>query len=283
MQSINTNESTGAQRAEAYCSKHGKYLSTIIYLGSRRHQSPCPRCRGENINETNKKKKKSKDAMTMESALNREYRIAGIDKRFLDCDFENYETKKQEQKEALEKCKAYVDNFKYNFENGHSLMMLGNCGTGKNHLATCVSKELIKAKYKVIFCRVSDLMQEIKNAWKNNNAEEERCIYEKYKSYDLLVMDEVGLQYNSKAEKVVLYKIIDDRYRKCKPNIIIGNVNIEELNESLGEPVVDRLLDGCGEAINFNWESYRSNDKKERIENTFNSASKNREKRDIKL
>ena len=44
-----------------------------------------------------------------------------------------------------------------------------------------------------------------------------------------------------------------------KPTILLSNLNIEGLGEYLGERVMDRLREGGGKMIAFDWDSYRRN------------------------
>lgn len=76
---------------------------------------------------------------------------------------------------------------------------------------------------------------------------------------DLLVIDEVGIQRESRGEKVLLNQIIDSRLATLKPVGILTNLNYQALTEALGERVIDRLQMDDGLWLNFDWESYRKN------------------------
>ncbi len=76
---------------------------------------------------------------------------------------------------------------------------------------------------------------------------------------DLLVLDEVGIQRDSRGEKVLLNQIIDRRLAAMRPVGVLTNLNYDALVETLGE----RLLTACAWItafwVNFDWESYRGN------------------------
>lgn len=74
---------------------------------------------------------------------------------------------------------------------------------------------------------------------------------------DLLILDEVGVQFGSDAEKLILFEIINGRYESRRPTIIISNLAIGELEKYLGARAVDRLREGGGKVVVFDWESYR--------------------------
>ncbi|NHX33749.1 ATP-binding protein, partial [Escherichia coli] len=79
-----------------------------------------------------------------------------------------------------------------------------------------------------------------------------------YTNPDLLIIDEVGVQFGSEAEKLILFEIINTRYERMKPTILISNQTREELGAFIGERVIDRMSDGGGCTLAFTWDSYRS-------------------------
>ncbi|KAA6208087.1 ATP-binding protein, partial [Avibacterium paragallinarum] len=42
-----------------------------------------------------------------------------------------------------------------------------------------------------------------------------------------------------------------------KPTILISNLSEDELSRYVGERIIDRMREGKGAVINFDWESYR--------------------------
>ncbi|MBL1506063.1 ATP-binding protein, partial [Klebsiella pneumoniae] len=76
---------------------------------------------------------------------------------------------------------------------------------------------------------------------------------------DLLIIDEVGIQFGSKAEEMIMFEIINTRYERLKPTILISNLPKDELTQFIGERVIDRMNDGGGCTISFTWDSYREN------------------------
>lgn len=78
-----------------------------------------------------------------------------------------------------------------------------------------------------------------------------------YTDKDLLIIDEVGVQFGSESEKIILFEIINERYEQMKPTILISNLSEDELSRYVGERIIDRMREGKGAVINFDWESYR--------------------------
>ena len=101
------------------------------------------------------------------------------------------------------------------------------------------------------------IARDIKNSWnRDSQISEERAI-KTYTDKDLLIIDEIGIQFGSEAEKIILFEIINTRYEQMKPTILISNLSEQELGAYIGERVLDRMMEGQGAIIAFDWESYR--------------------------
>ena len=59
--------------------------------------------------------------------------------------------------------------------------------------------------------------------------------------FDLLVIDEIGVQTESKYEKVIINQIVDRRSSSKRPTGMLTNSNMEEMTKLLGERVMDRM------------------------------------------
>jgi DNA replication protein DnaC len=81
-------------------------------------------------------------------------------------------------------------------------------------------------------------------------------VYRRLTDLSLLVIDEIGVQFGSQAEKTIFAELINRRYSALKPTVLIGNLTIKELSEAIGERVLDRFRDG-GHTVTFTWPSQR--------------------------
>ncbi|MCV4933178.1 ATP-binding protein, partial [Escherichia coli] len=78
---------------------------------------------------------------------------------------------------------------------GTGLVMTGNCGTGKNHLAVAMAKSIIRGHLaKVEITDVMRLTRAVKSTWRHNAEMTEEDVIERFASLDLLIIDEVGVQ-----------------------------------------------------------------------------------------
>ena len=78
-----------------------------------------------------------------------------------------------------------------------------------------------------------------------------------YSKYELLVLDEIGVQFGSDAEKLIMFDIINERYEAMRPTILISNLALSGLSEFVGDRIVDRMKENGGKLMVFDWESHR--------------------------
>ena len=76
---------------------------------------------------------------------------------------------------------------------------------------------------------------------------------------DLLILDEVGVQFGSDTEKLILFDVLNERYEKRRPTLVLSNLSLPDVEQYLGERIFDRLREDGGEAVVFDWESHRGN------------------------
>ena len=76
---------------------------------------------------------------------------------------------------------------------------------------------------------------------------------------DLLILDEIGIQRETKNEQVVLHQIVDRRTASMRSVGMLTNLNYEAMKTLLGERIMDRMTMNGGRWVNFNWESWRPN------------------------
>lgn len=246
---------SGEVRA-ATCEMHGDYqrisLTGKVYRGvDNVKHSQCPEC-------------VKAELMDIESSL-RALRVAdlldnaGIARRFEACEFENYQAINQDAAKNLASCQRYTDSWPDRLKAGTGLVMTGNCGTGKNHLAVSIVKKIIRDHLaKVEITDVMRLTRAVKSTWRHNAEMTEEDVIERFASLDLLIIDEVGVQFGSPTEMTILQEIINARYESILPTILISNLTFDQLKETIGERIVDRVTDGGRNRLAFGWGSFRA-------------------------
>lgn len=218
------------------CADHGKWPTNMQDSEGkvRWNQPGCPFCRQQ--------------AQTQALVA-----TADISRRFMDCTFDNYRTENAGQERALKTCRDYAANFRENLKAGRCLIMRGNPGTGKNHLSAAIMIEVMKQNYTSLRIKANAFLDEY---WAKSFSEREPWM-QRMGNVDLLVIDEIGRTSIGKSANDAFFRLIDSRYEAVKPTIVISNLSREEMMETLGVAAYDRLGEGGGSAIQFNWTSAR--------------------------
>lgn len=174
-------------------------------------------------------------------------KTSGIGERFINCSFDNYDVNSF-NKESFTKCKLYSDHFNKYLKSGYGLLLAGEPGNGKTHLATAIFKEVLKRQYTTIFIFIPEFLSLFKN-YKNNVKNYDLC------NCDLLIMDDIGLKDLKDFNFQEIFVILNTRYRRKKPTIITTN-ELEALKNYDHGKFFDRVRD-CSKIIINNDKSKR--------------------------
>ena len=243
---------------EKHCSKHGYYVSTN-YIGN--YWTECPECMTL-VKKKKQDEEKDKYIRQEQERIQRRWmskiKGAAIPERFKDRTLDSYVAQTSGQQKALAFAKEYAENFDQVIKTGRSAIFVGKVGTGKTHLAVGIALSIMQQQRSPVFVTVQRLIRRVKDSWRTKEETESEVI-NAFASPDLLILDEVGVQFGSEFEKQILFDVLNERYEKLKPSILLSNIPSEQLSDYLGERVTDRLRENGGALIGFNWDSYRRN------------------------
>lgn len=164
---------------------------------------------------------------------------------------ERYGIKKSPRRQILgilENCANFVENFEDN--EVKNLLFSGPTGVGKTFLAGCISMELMKRGYTVLYQTAPALFNTIYEYRYNtsNNEDWDSAVYSNILESDLLIIDDLGTESPTGMRYAELLSIIDTRLandtrRPCK-TIISTNIDLKKLFEYYDERIVSRLTGG---------------------------------------
>jgi len=241
---------------EATCLVHGNYIEKGFSLNS-----PTIRWAGCGTCKEVEKKAAEDKALIMQQVKEQErieHRLnkAGIPIRFRDRTLESYIADTQAKKSSLTIARDFVENFDENHKKGMTLIFSGKAGTGKSHLAIAIA-QMVMPKYTAMYINALDAVRMIRDTWRKDSEKSELDVLEMFGTIGLLVIDEVGVQYGTENEQMLMFDIINRRYRDSMPMILLTNLGTQGFSEYLTERSYDRLREN-GKWVSFEWESFRS-------------------------
>lgn len=247
---------------EKTCDRHGVYMAKHLFG---RIMSSCPTCQDESM------KAKMIEAQEhaqrcRENAISMILGRSGIPPRFKNHSFDNYKPADEKQARVLKVCKAYAERFDDRLAHGGGLAMCGSPGTGKTHLACAIANQIAQKGRTSLFTSVMAAIRRVKSTYSKGSEENEQDAIHSFLRPDLLILDEVGVQFGSDTEKMILFEIINGRYENMLPTILISNLTAQELGAFIGERILDRMTEGGGVVLAFDWDSKRADAKPEPVE-----------------
>jgi DNA replication protein DnaC len=178
-------------------------------------------------------------------------------RRYASCRFSNWEAViYSPQFFAMENVKTYVTDWQKTVAKGCGLILIGPCGTGKDHLLSAAAYEFVARGGLGEFGTLAWTSGALLFAMSKPTAEQMK---QYQKASVLIVSDpcEAGYQL-SKTQTNLLQAIIDHRYSQKRATWISTNAaSREHLETMIGAPIVDRLVDGAL-VIATDWPSFRT-------------------------
>lgn len=237
------------------CGTHGDYTENgHVFFGGKIIWSGCQTCSKIKADDEEKVRleiQSQAKQKKIETRLNQ----AGIPLRFRERNFDNFIASNSGQENAFAIAESFAKNFEDHVKSGSSLIFSGKAGTGKTHLALAIAQSIMP-KHTAMYINALDAVRMVRDTWRKGSEQSETDVLNLLGSIDLLVIDEVGVQNGTENEQVLLFDIINRRYRDMKPTILLTNLGTKGFSEFITERSFDRLKEN-GTWVKFDWESYR--------------------------
>ena len=149
----------------------------------------------------------------------------------------------------------YAENFEDVLQTGRNMIFSGKRGTGKNHLACGIAHKVIESGRRAVVITVGDMLQTVKDSFNGGSEKEAAGTFVKP---ELLVLDEFGAGNLSETDGRILFSVINGRYERLMPTLVLTNLSAKDFRENVDARIRDRLRDGGGKLIPFDWSSYRA-------------------------
>ncbi len=139
-------------------------------------------------------------------------------------------------------CKKYASNFTLN---NPSIMMKGATGLGKTHLSLAIANEVIKKGFGVIYVSAPMILSTLeKNHFSYAYDKEEETITA-LTLCDLLIIDDLGTEFQSNYNASTIYNIFNTRLLNSKPTIMNSNLTLKEMEKIYTPRFVSRVMGNC--------------------------------------
>lgn len=127
------------------------------------------------------------------------------------------------------------------------LLLTGQVGSGKTFLACCIANALLSQGKTLLFIVVPDLLDQIKATYdtKNQNNVTELELLETAREVPLLILDDLGAHNYTDWTRNIIFGIINYRLNYLLPTVITTNINLEDLEQFLGERTTSRIFQMC--------------------------------------
>ena len=144
----------------------------------------------------------------------------------------------------LKKAREYVAQWDKMKSMSMGLLIWGNVGTGKTFAAGCIANALIDKGVPTLMTNFSRILNSLTGMFSEDRNE----FIDGFNKYELLIIDDLGIERNSEFAREQVYNIVDSRYRSKKPLIVTTNLTLDELKrppELTRRRIYDRILERC--------------------------------------
>lgn len=146
--------------------------------------------------------------------------------------------------------KDWVAALDENIAEGRGIWLMGDTGTGKTSLAMLVSKEVLKSGRTAAIYSLPKLLARIRSTYDQAaEADSYTDFFETLCDVDLLHLEDLGTEKRTEWVLEQLYALINERYERRKSIMVTTNFDQTELEEQLGDRIVSRLVEICGDPL----------------------------------
>ena len=137
----------------------------------------------------------------------------------------------------LEFTRQYAETFT---PDSGSIFMFGPTGLGKTHLSLAAANRILEKGYSVIYDSVINILRKIEK--EHFSREHNSDMIDLVIETDLLILDDLGTEYETAFYNATIYNIINTRLNSGKPTIISTNLDFGGIKQRYDERVVSRIV-----------------------------------------
>jgi DNA replication protein DnaC len=158
-----------------------------------------------------------------------------------------------------------------------NVLIFGNPGSGKTHVACAIGQELIRSGRKVMFATCGLMVQDLLAAKRDLKL---RGFLKKISRYEVLILDDIGYVQYAREEMEVLFNLLADRYERGSV-VLTSNLPFSGWEAIFKDPMttaaaIDRLVHHSV-ILELNVPSYRAEQAKKSRQNQSESTNARKE------
>lgn len=148
----------------------------------------------------------------------------------------------------MEQARRYVAHWEQMEEQNLGLLFWGKPGNGKTFAAGCIANALMEQVNGFFFTVKMTTFGTILTRLPGMSAQEKERYLDDFKTCDLLILDDFGMERQTDYAREQIFNIIDGRYLSRKPLIVTTNMSLQELKnpkDLAQQRIFDRILEMC--------------------------------------
>ena len=158
--------------------------------------------------------------------------------------FQNFERRRLDLPPEQQQSLAEAYNFAFNFARVPQgwLVLQGESGCGKTHLAAAIANFLLQAGKQVVFVSVGDLLDHLRAAFSPESRVSHDELFDTVKRVPLLILDGLEGQTTTSWAQEKLYQLLNYRYVSQLPTVITTRLDLEDMDGRIGSRMADPRL-----------------------------------------
>ncbi|WP_238860945.1 ATP-binding protein [Clostridium sp. YIM B02569] len=177
--------------------------------------------------------------------IKRLWQNSGINTDNLGKSFSNFEEWSNKSKEMKSKAIEYYKSFNtLRTERRNSILLCGNPGSGKTHMALALANNFLKKDIRVVYMPYRDIVTSLKQ----NMIDEEyyKKTLSKYQTCEVLLLDDLYKGKVNETDINIMFELINYRYLNHLPLIVSTEFTVEKLlsfDEAIGSRIYEMSKD----------------------------------------
>ena len=141
----------------------------------------------------------------------------------------------------MQKILAYCQNYaQYFHKSSPSILMFGKTGLGKTHLSLSIASVALERGYSVLYDSVINFLRKIEREHFGKEHPETDTM-ELLLTCDLLILDDLGTEFDSSFYQSTIYNLINTRLNRSLPTIISTNLDFNGISNRYEERITSRI------------------------------------------